>query len=482
MRLPLAESRDAESALLFALRLRRGARAAHAARAAHRGGDRPARGCPSRFLLRLASSLAGRPVGLDEFVGGAPLAAVWRRGGARPPVAGDDDARAGSTLANATSTTLLALGTRGRRATARAYLEEVLGDRAAVARRLHAWRAGRDPEPGAWDGLLGGEARAALAARRLFAAEMHPTRLERYVGCPFAFLLRDVLGLEAPDEPGASLDMDAREFGTLAHDILERTYARVIAGELDGRAASTSTRPSPRSRPAWETGCAAGRAARRDRRRARLGGPPPACSSTTSPSPSAATPSSTRGDGRPVAGRVALRRGRTAGRLARARRRRRRALRRPPRPRRRAAAAAPASSTTRPARAARSSSVSRTGSACSCRSTSSPCGRPADGPVGEIACVYRLVTRRGGFADLALAEAEAAATARLRRLVATIVALVDAGVFARSTGGRCEYCDVGYACGAHGLGAGAQARAPGAARLWSTCRSWPGGGDDDAGA
>jgi RecB family exonuclease len=64
-----------------------------------------------------------------------------------------------------------------------------------------------------------------------------------------------------------------------------------------------------------------------------------------------------------------------------------------------------------------------------------------------VRCAYRLVTRRGGFVELALDDDEEVAEARLRHLVARTVALVDAGVFARSTGGRCEYCDVRYACG-----------------------------------
>jgi RecB family exonuclease len=66
----------------------------------------------------------------------------------------------------------------------------------------------------------------------------------------------------------------------------------------------------------------------------------------------------------------------------------------------------------------------------------------------QITCLYRLVTRRGGFAELALPDDEAAAGCRLRGLVARAVALVDAGLFPRSTAGRCDYCDVGYACGA----------------------------------
>jgi hypothetical protein len=66
---------------------------------------------------------------------------------------------------------------------------------------------------------------------------------------------------------------------------------------------------------------------------------------------------------------------------------------------------------------------------------------------GTITCLYRLVTRRGGFGDLPLKDDEAAAAARLRELVADEVELVDAGLFPRSTRGRCDYYDMGYACG-----------------------------------
>ena len=82
-RLPLAESRDAESTLLFAF-------ACEAARErltllaprSDAATGRPR--LPSRLLLRLASLAAGHPVGLDEFLSGAPLAAVWRHVGSAP--------------------------------------------------------------------------------------------------------------------------------------------------------------------------------------------------------------------------------------------------------------------------------------------------------------------------------------------------------------------------------------------------------------
>jgi len=64
-----------------------------------------------------------------------------------------------------------------------------------------------------------------------------------------------------------------------------------------------------------------------------------------------------------------------------------------------------------------------------------------------VASCYRLVTRRGGFEDLPLAVDEQTAAACLRELVAGAVELVDDGMFPRTTRGRCDYCDVRYACG-----------------------------------
>jgi ATP-dependent helicase/nuclease subunit B len=103
-----------------------------------------------------------------------------------------------------------------------------------------------------------------------------------------------------------------------------------------------------------------------------------------------------------------------------------------------------------------------------------------DAGYGEIASLYQLVTRKGGFEPLPLAETEPDAAARLARLVAGAVALVDAGMFPRSTAGRCEYCDVGYACG---TSAWARARMRGHEKLSDVVALQAGRleeGDDDA--
>lgn len=443
VRLPLGELRDAESRLLFAF-------AGQAARErlvllaprTDAASGRPR--LPSRLLLRLASSQAGHPVGLDEFLSGAPLASVWRHAGSMPRSDAESDT-ATTTDPDAVwvdarerdIAVLRALGGAG--GAGRTYLDVVLGDAALAGRRLSAWRAGRSPEPGPWDGVLGGKARAALAARRLFAAEMHPTRLERYVACPFAFLLRDVLGLHAPDEPAASLDMDGREFGTLVHAVLEATYAATIAGDLGLDETLVALER------AWEAGCAdaerrgvTGAALAWDVRRGLL------LDDLTEAV--RRDPVFAAGDGRPfhVEWRFGARDARQvslevaegivvrfAGRLDRV---------------------------DLVAGGARIVDY-KTGSGRTEKerlkdglSIQLPVYRLALRQTGgedyeAVRCAYRLVTRRGGFVELALDDDEEVAEARLRHLVARTVALVDAGVFARSTGGRCEYCDVRYACG-----------------------------------
>jgi RecB family exonuclease len=373
---------------------------------------------------------------MDDFLGGVGLAPVWRRVSGSP-ASGDDavwvDERERDTAV------LLALSEVRRSGAARDYAGAVLGGSTA-ARRLGAWRAARSPEPGAWDGLLGDAARADLARRHPFAGEMHPTRLERYIGCPFAFLLRDDYGLDAPDEPGDSLEMDAREFGTLAHAILQGTYERVMAEGLDldgaGRALDE----------AWAADCAEAErlgvtgaalswevrrevlredlheSLRRDRALSEPGRQPVGVEWRFGAAA-----------GRPVAaelpgGRVVHFAGRLdridevpggavvidyktgAGHTERGRIKERLSVQLP----------------------VYTLALRQTGGAA----------------YGAITSVYRLVTRRGDFEDLALPQTEAQSTRRLRELVAEAVALVDAGMFPRTTRQRCTYCDVRYACGA----------------------------------
>ncbi|MGD0998684.1 MAG: PD-(D/E)XK nuclease family protein, partial [Thermoleophilia bacterium] len=441
VRLPLAKERADETLLLFAF-------ACEAARdrlvllapRTDAATGRPR--LPSRLLLRLASLAAGRPVGLEAFLSGKPLQPIWRKLGGGVPAFTDGgvwvDARERDTAA------LLSLSERGGRSAARvsaaaAYLSAVLNDTGAAERRRSAWQAARSPEPGAWDGLLGGEARAALAARHPFAAEMHPTRLERYIDCPFAFLLRDVLGLDAPQEPNDTLEMDAREFGTLAHKILYQVYERVIAEDLPLGGALNAISV------AWESCCAeaerrgvTGAALSWDVRRETL--------REDLLESVRLDPVFAYDDWRPVGvewrfgesqGRPVVlelgdeRRVRFAGRLDRL-------------------DATPAGACVIDYKTGAGNterSRIKDGLSVQLPVYQLAVRQAGDGGYAAVASLYRSITRRGGFEDVALQQDEETATARLRDLVRAAAELVDAGMFPRTARDRCDYCDVSYACG-----------------------------------
>jgi len=447
-RLPLAEERSAESLLLFAF-------SCEAAREkltliaprTDAASGRPR--LPSRVLMRLASLAAGSPVGLDDFLSGVPLAPVWRHVGGTVEYA-EDRRAAWVDAAERDTAALLALSGSGGRAGAQVYLAAVLADEAAACRRTDMWLAARDPEPGARDGLLGAAARAALTARHPFDSEMHPTRLERYVSCPFAFLLRDVLGLEAPDEPGESLEMEPREFGTLAHRILQSAFGELVAAWPETGSGPDVAAAQAAVDSAWRTGCARAEA---------LGvtGAPLAWSVTREMLREDLLETVRRdpvfaGDGRPLQAEWSF--GEAAGQPV--------ALELPGGRRVRFAGRVDRVDIT--ASGARVIDY-KTGKGNSERERlkaglsvqlpvyqlavrqAGDAGHAEVAGLGEIVSLYRLVTRKGGFESLPLAENEPDAAARLARLVAGAAALVDAGMFPRTTAGRCEYCDVGYACG-----------------------------------
>jgi len=438
-RLPLAEQRDAESTLLFALACEAaGERLTLLVPRTDAATGRPR--LPSRLVLRLASLAAGHPVRLDEFLGGAPLRPVWSRTGATP---GYEGARSSTwtDVREFDTAALLALST-SRRGRGREYLAAVLGDAAAAERRLGQWRAGRGPDLGAWDGLFGDDARAALAglgARHPLAAELHPTRLERYVGCPFAFYVRDVLGLAAPEEPGESLEIEPLEFGSLAHGILECAYGRVIedgldrAGALAAIAAAWEERCAEAERRGV-TGAALAWAVRREMlledllRSVRLDpvfldrGERPVAVELRFGERCDRVVTLALPDGREV---------RFAGRLDR--------IDETPSGARVVDYKTGGGSTERE-RIKRGLSVQLPVYQLAVRQTT---GEAYE----RVTSLYRLVTRKGGFEELELEGDEPAARARLSALVAEVVEGVEQGLFPRTSHKGCDYCDIRYACG-----------------------------------
>jgi RecB family exonuclease len=441
-RLPLSEARADESTVLFAFACE--AAREHLVLIAPRtdaASGRPR--LPSRLLLRLASLARGAPVGLDDFLSGAPVRPVWRHVGGAPSF--DRPGTVWLDVRERDTAALLYIGGSGGRSAAATYLGAVLDGDTEAERRIGVWQAARSPLPGAWDGLLGASARAALAARHPFQAELHPTRLERYVACPFVYYLQDVLGLDVPEEPDEGLEMEAREFGTLAHDILQRAFAS-IAGEWGehGERPDLETACAALT-SAWEAGCA-------EAERRGVTGAPLAWEVRRAMLLEDLLESLRRdpvfrdGGGRPLAFEWSF--GASAGRPVELVLEDGRRIRFAGRLDRLDVTAGGArvidyktgSGVTEQERLRKGLAVQLPVYGLAVRQV-------AGDEYEQIACLYRLVTRRGGFEDVVLRDDETTATERLRRLVTEAAGLVDRGLFPRCARTRCDFCDVGYACG-----------------------------------
>lgn len=179
---------------------------------AHRADAQSARR-PSRWFLRWAGALSGSslPPGADDLEHGAgPWLTV---------VPSFTATACGSVPGSRQERRLAALAGVGRgpdgAALGRSPLvaeDPVLARAvaAAVARRSHAFTA--------WDGLLG---------RRLaLDEEVSATALEEWSTCPQRYLLHHVLGVGETAAPGDALDVDGRDRGSLAHEVLAAVVRR----------------------------------------------------------------------------------------------------------------------------------------------------------------------------------------------------------------------------------------------------------------
>lgn len=98
----------------------------------------------------------------------------------------------------------------------------ITGD-GTLSRALEVIGARRSDRFTRFDGNL-----ASVAADIPRPARSSASRLERWAGCPHGYLLRDVLGVEPVEEPGAMLEITPRDRGVLVHDILERFVTQAI--------------------------------------------------------------------------------------------------------------------------------------------------------------------------------------------------------------------------------------------------------------
>ena len=94
----------------------------------------------------------------------------------------------------------------------------------SFARALEAVARAFAERYSAWDGALGPDAHAAIAALMPAEAPLSPTSLESYASCPQRFMLERLLRVKAVEEPERSVRIDALSRGSVFHRIFERFY------------------------------------------------------------------------------------------------------------------------------------------------------------------------------------------------------------------------------------------------------------------
>jgi ATP-dependent helicase/nuclease subunit B len=226
---PLAprSARGSEEALIFTLACQ-SARdrliVSYARRAT--GESRPR--LPSVFFRELASQLEGERVSADDAplldrddVERIPGDAI---GAPIPPGHGNDSPAVSAAAASAVSEPerdRTYLQARVTRTLAVATFERA---QPSFARALQAVRARFAERYSAWDGALGPDAQAAIAALLPADQPLSATSLESYATCPQRFLLERLLRIRAVEEPEQVVRIDALSRGSVIHRIFERFY------------------------------------------------------------------------------------------------------------------------------------------------------------------------------------------------------------------------------------------------------------------
>ncbi|MDA8391826.1 MAG: PD-(D/E)XK nuclease family protein [Actinomycetota bacterium] len=99
------------------------------------------------------------------------------------------------------------------------------------SRAVKGSRARAANELGPFDGLLEG---ADGLVGSLVSSPLSPTSLESYASCPRRFMLSHVLNVRALDAPEDVLTMNARDRGSMIHEILHRFVGELVDGGKDG--------------------------------------------------------------------------------------------------------------------------------------------------------------------------------------------------------------------------------------------------------
>jgi len=173
---------------------------------------------PSRWVLQVASAIAGQRWWSEELLGA-------ERDWLEHVASFDAGLRRVQFPANEQEHRLRSLMAQGSLRLSGSALA-ALGDPTleAGAGLLAARRSDRFTR---FDGNLGGLAIPSPVDRVTSA-----TRLEGWATCPFAYLLRDILGVDEVENPEDQLQISPRDWGSLVHDALERFIDEVLERPL----------------------------------------------------------------------------------------------------------------------------------------------------------------------------------------------------------------------------------------------------------
>ena len=260
-------ARGSEEALIFALACeaaRERLVVSYARRAT--GENRPR--LPSVFFRELASQLEGERVSADdaplldridvERIAGDAIGAPIRPGHAHDPLA---VTAAGSSAVSEPERDRTYLQARITRPLAIATFERA---QPAFARALAVVRAHFADRYSPWDGALGPDAQAAIAALMPVEKPLGATSLEGYATCPQRFMLERLLRVKAVEEPEQVVRIDALSRGSVIHRIFERFYDEwdgkgpaPLAVEADQRMRTIAGEECDAARDRGETGYAA---------------------------------------------------------------------------------------------------------------------------------------------------------------------------------------------------------------------------------
>jgi ATP-dependent helicase/nuclease subunit B len=136
----------------------------------------------------------------------------------------EDTTRSVTSAIDAGERDLAALLSLGAAGTAAVAAHPVARADAHLARGLEAVAARRDRAYGEWNGRIGIHPELRFDDEATASA----TRLERFAWCPFRYLLSNVLGVRAHDDPVDAQGITARDRGSLVHQVLEEFFGEAL--------------------------------------------------------------------------------------------------------------------------------------------------------------------------------------------------------------------------------------------------------------